>query len=140
MFVARAHELPPRGAALALIAPTREVLDAAVLRLEKSGYPLCFALLLPPAAGAVLEALRAAAAEADCGWEAGRACATSRRLWAASPLIMEAAPIIEVRMGPRLCPARGRFTVDSLTTELRVTYNMTADMSYLTGKPHVICQ
>ena len=104
VFVARAHELPPRGARLAVMAQGRAVLDAAVLRLQRAGYPLLFAIQLPttgadaaagptPPAGGV--ELAAAAAQAGCAWERGAAHLTSRQLWSASPLLTEAAPLIE---------------------------------------------
>ena len=50
ILVARAHELPPRGAALALLGQQGTV-DAAAAHLTKSGYKITFCIAIPDIAG-----------------------------------------------------------------------------------------
>ena len=49
VLVARAHELPPRGATLALLAQDPDALEAAAAHLTKSGYRLSFCISMPSA-------------------------------------------------------------------------------------------
>ena len=87
--MARAHELPPRGARLALLTDTAASLEACAAHLRKSGYRLTFGISIADAAALAVAAGLALTAAGD---------RASRRLWQASPCLMATLPLVEARL------------------------------------------
>ena len=88
-FIARAHELPERGASLALLADGAEVAAAAADHLSRAGYAVPFTVALP------------AALLAATAWAASPAAglASSVELWHPSPCLQELIEAIALQLG-----------------------------------------
>ena len=84
-FIARAHELPERGATLALLADNAAVAAAAADHMRRAGYVVQFTVALP------------AAELARVAWPVSPAAsvASSRQLWRPSPCLQEVIEPIE---------------------------------------------
>ena len=95
VLVARAHELPPRGAALALYSATLSTLQAAASHLSKSGYAVQFGLYAPDEQGA------ATVESAGLGWSSD---SCSIRLWTASPCLSSLLPDLPSASAARPSP------------------------------------
>ena len=105
VLVARAHELPPRGAALALLAQHPNTLEAAAAHLTKSGYKIYFCIGMPDAPVAWDEVLAAAGLQLSAPGDR-----SSCRLWQASPCLQAALPFVESRL--RAAAAASRATLE----------------------------
>ena len=93
ILVARAHELPPRGATLALLAQQPKMLQAAATHLVKSGYRLSFCISVPETPALWAGALAAAGLQFSAPGDR-----SSRRLWRASPCLEACLPLVESRL------------------------------------------
>lgn len=98
LLVARAHELPPRGATLAVFASGLSELQAATSHLTKSGYPVLWGVAVGRefvGNPAKKWEVGVAGAGVTGGWgvEVG-----SRRLWNVSPCLQLVMPVIEELM------------------------------------------
>ena len=84
-FIARAHELPERGATLALLADNAAVAAAAADHMRRAGYVIQFTVAL------------SAAELARVAWPVspGASVASSRQLWKPSPCLQEVIEPIE---------------------------------------------
>lgn len=85
VLVARAHELPPRGAKLVLVSDDMRTLDAACSHLLKSGYQIQFGLHVPDGTG------HSIASAVGIQWGSD---ISSVRLWRPSPCLTLLLPLL----------------------------------------------